>query len=209
MTIKPDLEAAVGRLAECLREANEGGRYDHCRDDGAFAENVLTADLSRVLKALEDGSLQPSASVPTVQAYAEVQAFIEAWSSMPALDRQKRWPKWTAEERQSGSVGEYWNRLWRATTANAVGMEGAARNEPNPQPTEVQALREALRGLILHVEKQTCEHDQTHRGGIIWEICDDCGAKWADDQGGKPAFDWPKPVKIARAALSPASEGGA
>lgn len=31
---------------------------------------------------------------------------------------------------------------------------------------------------------QTCEHEDTHRGGAIWTICDQCGKQWADDEGG-------------------------
>jgi hypothetical protein len=30
----------------------------------------------------------------------------------------------------------------------------------------------------------TCEHEDTHRGGAIWTICDQCGKRWADDEGG-------------------------
>ncbi len=30
----------------------------------------------------------------------------------------------------------------------------------------------------------TCEHEDTHRGGSIWTICDQCGKQWADDEGG-------------------------
>ena len=53
-----------------------------------------------------------------------------------------------------------------------------------------------------HIEGITCTHESTHRGGAIWEICDDCGDKWADDRGGKPAFKWPECVEKARALLN-------
>jgi ribosomal protein L37AE/L43A len=66
---------------------------------------------------------------------------------------------------------------------------------------EVERLREALRALLEHVEKETCLHEEIYRGGAIWEICRDCGAKWADDEGGKPEFKWPQAVEQARAAL--------
>ncbi|MDG3896190.1 hypothetical protein L5C00_10325 [Pseudomonas aeruginosa] len=59
-----------------------------------------------------------------------------------------------------------------------------------------------LRGLVSEVERKTCEHEETHRGGAIWEICDSCGAKWADDEGGKPEFAWPESVEKARAFLA-------
>lgn len=43
-----------------------------------------------------------------------------------------------------------------------------------------QAIRVAWSGI--------CLHESRHRGGVIWEICDDCGAKWTDDEGGfKPS----------------------
>ncbi|WP_179284455.1 hypothetical protein [Pseudomonas aeruginosa] len=59
-----------------------------------------------------------------------------------------------------------------------------------------------LRGLVSEVERKTCGHEETHRGGAIWEICDSCGAKWADDEGGKPEFAWPESVEKARAFLA-------
>ncbi|MGU2286863.1 hypothetical protein [Pseudomonas aeruginosa] len=59
-----------------------------------------------------------------------------------------------------------------------------------------------LHGLISEVERKTCCHEETHRGGAIWEICDSCGAKWADDEGGKPEFAWPESVDKARAFLA-------
>ena len=38
-----------------------------------------------------------------------------------------------------------------------------------------------LKAVIDYAEKNTCLHEYTHRGGVIWEICDNCGMKWADD----------------------------
>lgn len=49
---------------------------------------------------------------------------------------------------------------------------------------------------------QTCMHEETHRGGAIWEICDLCGAKWADDKGGKPAYEHPPELDDAENALA-------
>ena len=56
--------------------------------------------------------------------------------------------------------------------------------------------------LLREIERQTCAHEETHRGGFLWEICDACGAKWADDEGGKPEFKWPEVVEKARAMLA-------
>ena len=69
-------------------------------------------------------------------------------------------------------------------------------------------LLEALKHLLTYAEQQICMHEETHRGGAIWEICDMCGAEWADDRGGKPEFQWPAEVEAARAAIAAAQEGG-
>jgi hypothetical protein len=65
----------------------------------------------------------------------------------------------------------------------------------------------AFQELLSWAEAQICMHEETHRGGSIWEICDQCGAKWADDEGGKPEFKWPEPIVKARALLSRYSSG--
>lgn len=44
--------------------------------------------------------------------------------------------------------------------------------------------REALEEALKIAHRHVCLHEERHRGGIIWEICDMCGAKWADDRGG-------------------------
>lgn len=67
---------------------------------------------------------------------------------------------------------------------------------------EMNKALDLLHGLVREVERKTCCHEETHRGGAIWEICDSCGAKWADDEGGKPEFAWPESVEKARAFLA-------
>ena len=64
------------------------------------------------------------------------------------------------------------------------------------------ALLEALKDMLLRDEKNTCRHEETHRGGAIWEICDSCGSMWADDKGGKPEWGEPKEWTQARAAIA-------
>lgn len=59
-----------------------------------------------------------------------------------------------------------------------------------------------LQSLLAWSEAQICMHEETRRGGTNWEICDQCGAKWADDEGGKPEFQWPEPIVKASALLS-------
>lgn len=61
-----------------------------------------------------------------------------------------------------------------------------------------------VRGLVEHIERNTCTHEETHRSGAIWEVCDSCGARWADDEGGRPTFKWPPIVEKARAELAAA-----
>jgi len=66
--------------------------------------------------------------------------------------------------------------------------------------TLAEAMVDALEALLQRDERNTCRHENTHRGGTIWDICDDCGAKWADDQGGKP--EWQEPVEWVDARLA-------
>ena len=66
----------------------------------------------------------------------------------------------------------------------------------------IKALEDALRKLLARDELNTCQHENTHRGGGIWEICEDCCAKWADDRGGKPTWADPQEWVAARAALA-------
>ena len=53
--------------------------------------------------------------------------------------------------------------------------------------------------VVEYAESQRCPHESTHRGGSIWEICDRCGVRWADDEGGKPinVGDPPEIIKKA------------
>lgn len=61
---------------------------------------------------------------------------------------------------------------------------------------------DALKNLLAWAERNTCTHEDTHRGGTLWEICDYCGQKWADDEGGRPSFEWPAEIVAARNALA-------
>jgi len=64
-----------------------------------------------------------------------------------------------------------------------------------------------LKDLVEHIDSETCQHEETHRGGAIWEICDGCGKKWADDEGGKPEFKHAPPVAAAIAYLDKRRRG--
>ena len=84
-----------------------------------------------------------------------------------------------------------------------LGIDKAAAELRRLSAVEAQrdALLEALKAMLLRDERNTCRHEETHRGGAIWEICDSCGAMWADDQGGKPEWEDPKEWTQARAAI--------
>lgn len=63
-------------------------------------------------------------------------------------------------------------------------------------------VADALRALLDHVDRNTCEHEDTTRGGTNWTICQRCGKKWADDEGGFVAHSDAKPVARAREILN-------
>ena len=88
---------------------------------------------------------------------------------------------------------------WRAIEARVTGAQ------EQPAPIFPESVMEVIASLVYEVERNICPHDETHRGGQ-WEICDMCGAKWADDRGGKPEFKWPEVVEKARAMLAAAPE---
>jgi hypothetical protein len=69
------------------------------------------------------------------------------------------------------------------------------------QKAETARLREAMKNLLSYAERNECHHENIHRGGIIWTICDDCGGKWADDQGGLKPYCEPVEITAARQAL--------
>jgi hypothetical protein len=60
--------------------------------------------------------------------------------------------------------------------------------------TSKEQIVTVLRAVTDYAAQNTCLHEETYRGGSIWEICSMCGAKWADDEGGKPqdAHELPK-----------------
>lgn len=72
-----------------------------------------------------------------------------------------------------------------------------------------QALRlalEALQATMNEIGRNTCMHEETYRGGVIWEICRACGSKWADDEGGKPEYKEPAAVTLGYAAIAAVKE---
>jgi ribosomal protein L37AE/L43A len=70
-------------------------------------------------------------------------------------------------------------------------------------------LIEGLEATLREYDRNTCTHEETHRGGAIWTICDWCGAKWADDRGGFEPYVEPAKITAARDALHEAKLVGA
>ena len=70
---------------------------------------------------------------------------------------------------------------------------------PTTQEQEWQDIAKSLRIVTEYAARKICSHDETYRGGAIWEICSMCGAKWADDRGGRPADAGKMPKEIEQA----------
>ncbi len=64
-----------------------------------------------------------------------------------------------------------------------------------------RVLLQAAEHALAWNERNTCTPEETYRGGAIWEICSSCGAKWADDEGGKPPHIEPAFMVELRAAI--------
>ena len=101
---------------------------------------------------------------------------------------------------------------WHVAVATDPAVNGGFKLVPVTAPPSAPApvagdavaneWRDLVQSLVDHIVGETCLHENTQRGGAIWEICDDCGAQWADDRGGRPDFQWPEIVERANAALS-------
>lgn len=89
----------------------------------------------------------------------------------------------------------------RKNNPGSVSHELAALNL-SEAAWNIKNLHTALKDLLKYSSAQICTHDETYKGGTIWEICDQCGVKWADDRGGKPKFEWPKEILNAEKVLN-------
>jgi hypothetical protein len=63
---------------------------------------------------------------------------------------------------------------------------------------KLDIAHKALAALLDRWDRETCVHEETHRGGFIWTICNQCGRKWADDEGGFVPYSDPPEVAQAR-----------
>lgn len=74
--------------------------------------------------------------------------------------------------------------------ANASEKLATAAKTISRQRAEIRDLKARLDAALALAGKNICPHEERHRGGMIWEFCDNCEAKWADDEGGfKPNPD--------------------
>lgn len=65
-------------------------------------------------------------------------------------------------------------------------------------------LRPILVDLLAYVDLNTCTHENRHKAGTLWTICDDCGRKWAADRNPYKRHQDAPAVAAARAALETA-----
>ena len=132
-----------------------------------------------------------SAGVPDGEE-VEVVAVVKHNSPLPGYTDFMKYEPW-----MDGGLSDGWEPLMTVAQHERIVAALSAQ-----QPAHVSVLRGLVEEFVAHIKDITCTHDNTHRGGAIWEICDDCGDKWADDRGGKPAFKWPECVEKARAILN-------
>lgn len=63
-----------------------------------------------------------------------------------------------------------------------------------------ELLAQALEALLKRDERNTCQHEETHREGFIWEACDGCQCRWSDDRNPKPKWvdppEWTEAYRI-------------
>jgi len=69
-----------------------------------------------------------------------------------------------------------------------------------------KTAREHLQNVLSYAFRYECEHEDTYRGGAIWTICNLCGTKWADDEGGFVPYKMPKVLKEAEDFLAETSK---
>jgi hypothetical protein len=70
--------------------------------------------------------------------------------------------------------------------------------------TLVREMETVLEGMLRFIN--VCDHTNTHREGAIWTKCDDCGKRFADDEGGVTPDSDPPQLAKALAALTKAKD---
>ena len=95
-------------------------------------------------------------------------------------------------------TGEDYNEGDQGDRCHMCGGKGVI-TAVDDQMSEAVATIEAL---MKHIELNECQHENTHRGGLIWTVCDDCGHKWADDRGGFKSYKQPEAITKAEEFLA-------
>jgi len=133
------------------------------------------------------------------QVYAETYRIGAKYTTLPALESSR-----PTKEDYLETASEILGRSTRSKLSSKAHHENDVE-EPHrtaEMQRRVTELENALRLLINKAESLVCCHENRHRGGAIWEICDDCGRAWADDRGGfKKHTEW-KELTAARTALN-------
>lgn len=93
----------------------------------------------------------------------------------------------------------------RETHILSTGWNFAIEHMKPEEDIMSQQLIEAGKKLLAYAERNTCTHEETYRGGAIWEICSSCDVKWADDRGGRPEYVEPPEFQAMRDAIDQAA----
>lgn len=201
-----------GQRAAQSAPAGESEAFDKWfRAEQLIADHIDTTFISSAF--LPYKAFQAGASWQRTQAAGVPEGLLEwavgRWHSeclhrpLQNVHRRSLDDTWRQVIRRLGGDPDYLLGPDHSTLLAASPAQPAAQEQGEAQQSaHVSVPRELLQELVAHIEDSTCTHDSTHRGGAIWEICDDCGDKWADDRGGKPAFKWPGCVEMARALLN-------
>ena len=212
--------ASPGQVEILRKIPRTGGMKVKGRKDNRYTEPIVllsaarSAVLSAVIRCEQAGAFKMCMECGYQDGHDEICKFHAGNRAAQGAGVLEGWQRVPVGEMISNDGDIYWadrhppmgTKLYTAPIA-APAQPAAHHIEQaldmvTPAKSEVQRLREALTQLLSYAERQICAHDNTHRGGAIWEICDDCGAKWADDEGGKPEFKWPNEIEAARAALA-------
>jgi len=110
------------------------------------------------------------------------------------------WATLTQQRDNARTTSQYWKDEKLASERE---IDTLTRERDDARRDAARLRGEAF-AFLNYVESQQCLHEETHRGGAIWEICDMCGSKWADDEGGKPEWSEPKVITRFRAAIDAA-----
>jgi len=156
-----------------------------------------------------DGRFETIAQAPAVQAPAG-----EDWQDISTCPKDS-FPRLVWREDYGTCVafvdvtGQWWPvpafeelptppKLWQPLPASPWATTPTDAQPKAARPVGEEALREALKGVLFEYDRNTCAHEETHRGGSLWTICDQCGRKWADDEGGFQPYADPTAVANAR-----------